>query len=447
MQKNYKLPAAIFATGILSFGGVVIETAMNVTFPQLMKLFNVSLSQIQWVTTAYLLVLTAMIPLSAFLKKRFSSKKLFISAVCFFLLGIIIDAAATNLILLILGRAFQGIGTGISLPLMFNIILEKAPANKLGLLMGLGNFVTATAPAFGPIYGGILTDSWGWRMIFILMIPLILVALLVGCWSLDNQQPKKAIKFDFWGWLTTAATFAFLITAFNFLGTNLINFIIYLLLAVIFFVIMLFHYRKTTTPILNWSSLKNLNFNLHLSSYFIGQFVVLGLSFLIPNLIQLAFHRSSLQAGIAMAPGALLGALLTPFGGSLLDHLGAKRPVISGISLQLIAVLLFAIFFNHLTIPSIAAIFALFAAGQSLSMPGIMTHGLQQLSLQLQADGNALLNTFQQFAGAAGTAIISTIVAASASSQNAGFHNGLIFTLILLFADLGLIWTAFKKSN
>lgn len=447
MKQRYKLPAAIFATGILSFGGVVIETAMNITFPQLMKLFNVSLAQIQWVTTAYLLVLTAMIPLSAFLKRSFSAKKLFVTSVVCFLLGVIIDAAAPSLSWLILGRAFQGIGTGISLPLMFNIILEQAPANKLGLLMGLGNFVTATAPAIGPIYGGVLTDTWGWRMIFILMIPLILVALLVGCWSIEQHHPLHPTKFDLWGWITTAAVFSLSITAFSFLSTSLLKFIIYSILALIFLAIMLFHYQKSTAPILNWNSLKSLSFSLHLSSYFIGQFVVLGLSFLIPNLIQLAFHQSSFQAGMAMAPGALVGALLTPFGGILLDHLGAKRPVICGISLQFTAVLLLSIFFSHLNVLIVTLIFVIAATGQSLSMPGIMTHGLQQLPVKLQADGNALFNTFQQFAGAAGTAICSTIVVASNSGQINGFHHGLIFISSIVLLDLMIIWQVFRRSN
>ncbi|MCI1633963.1 MAG: MFS transporter [Liquorilactobacillus nagelii] len=119
-----------------------------------------------------------------------------------------------------------------------------------------------------------------------------------------------------------------------------------------------------------------------------------------------------------MAPGALVGALLTPFGGILLDHLGAKRPVICGISLQFTAVLLLSLFFSHLNVLIITLIFVIAATGQSLSMPGIMTHGLQQLPVKLQADGNALFNTFQQFAGAAGTAIISTIVVASKQRSN-----------------------------
>ena len=119
-----RLILSIVATGIMAFAGVVIETAMNVTFPTLMKEFQVSTSTVQWMTTGYLLVLSIIVPVSAFLKKRFKMKRLFITAGLFFIVGTIIDAIAPSFSILLTGRLLQGVGAGIALPLMFNIVIE-----------------------------------------------------------------------------------------------------------------------------------------------------------------------------------------------------------------------------------------------------------------------------------------------------------------------------------
>lgn len=155
----------MLACGIMSFSGVVVETAMNITFPALMSEFGVDTATVQWVTTGYLLMLTAIMPLSSYLKRRFKMKVLFAVAITFFLAGTILCALAPAFAFLIIGRLFQGVGTGVALPLMFNIVIEQAPLDKMGLMMGVATLITATAPAVGPSVGGLIVTCWGWRMI------------------------------------------------------------------------------------------------------------------------------------------------------------------------------------------------------------------------------------------------------------------------------------------
>lgn len=135
---DLKLILAVVAAGLLSFCGVVVETAMNITFPVLMREFSINTATVQWMTTAYLLVVSIIVPISSFLKRRFKTKTLFIAANLLFIAGLVIDASATVFPILVLGRIVQGLGTGIALPLMFNIILDWTPADKRGTLMGLG---------------------------------------------------------------------------------------------------------------------------------------------------------------------------------------------------------------------------------------------------------------------------------------------------------------------
>jgi len=137
-----KTVGAVTATGILAFCGVLISTAMNVIFPVLSKEFQVDIAVIQWLTTIYFLVLAIIVPLSGFLKQSFKNKSLFLVAIGLFIAGIILNAFASSFVLLLIGRVVQGIGTGIALPLMFNIILEQVPSGKLGMMMGVGTMIS-----------------------------------------------------------------------------------------------------------------------------------------------------------------------------------------------------------------------------------------------------------------------------------------------------------------
>lgn len=153
-----RLILSIIAAGIMSFSGIVVETAMNVTFPTLMHEFNISTNLVQWITTGYLLVLALIIPASSYLKKNFTNKTLFITAILFFIGGTILAACTPVFSLLLFSRLLQGIGTGIALPLMFNIILEQVPAKQLGFMIGLASLITAMAPAVGPSLGGLIVS-------------------------------------------------------------------------------------------------------------------------------------------------------------------------------------------------------------------------------------------------------------------------------------------------
>lgn len=109
-----------------------------------------------------------------------------------FLAGLLIDGFAPNFSLLLLGRAIQGAGTGIALPLMFNIILEQVPLDRIGTMMGFGNLITGIAPALGPTFGGIIINSLGWRYVFYFLVPLILISLFLGIYGI--QQKSKIVK-------------------------------------------------------------------------------------------------------------------------------------------------------------------------------------------------------------------------------------------------------------
>lgn len=189
----------VVAAGIMSFAGVVVETAVNISFPTLMREFGVSTSLVQWMTTICLLTISLTVPLSAYLKRRFKTKHLFVFANLTFTCGLLIDIFAPNFGLLLLGRLVRGIGTGVALPLMFNIILDWVPQNRVGTMMGVGTMITGIAPAIGPTYGGLLVNSLGWRWIFIFLLPLLIASLVMGLFTIRQQTSCTRPRFDWWG--------------------------------------------------------------------------------------------------------------------------------------------------------------------------------------------------------------------------------------------------------
>jgi emrB/qacA family drug resistance transporter len=204
----------ILATGIMSFAGIVSETAMNVTFPTLMKEFHINTSTVQWLTTGYLLVLALTIPVSSFLKHNVSMRTLFLSAISLFILATLLCYFAPTFWILLLGRVLQGVGTGIALPLMFNIILDRAPKSKLGLCMGIASLISAMAPAVGPVLGGYIIDAYGWRVIFLVLLPLLFFSLALGFFLLKhNDIPTEKTKFNTFDYLLIVFSFTSFILA------------------------------------------------------------------------------------------------------------------------------------------------------------------------------------------------------------------------------------------
>lgn len=452
-----KLICSIFAAGLMSFSGVLIETAGNVTFPVLMNDFHVNMATVQWMTTGYLLVASIIMPLSAYLKRNFSSRKLFVTAAVLFICGLLTDAVANQFIFLVLGRVIQGAGAGIAIPLMFNIILERTPLDKIGLLMGIGTMITAVAPALGPTFGGLVVNTLGWRYIFIFIIPVMIISLIMGLTAITGETGQvKHTKLDVVGFISIALTFIGLIFAFSNLSTILqkpLMFISPLVIGIISLVVFIKHSLNTSNPLINIRVFKKTKFTQGITAYFIFQVNTLGLSFILPNYVQIVNHSTAMTAGLLLLTGGLVGAIMSPISGRLLDNYGAQKPIMTGAVFEIIGGLLYCIFASSLTSGKIILFYAITMLGIGLVMGDTMTASIGQLAESENTDGNGLFNMAQQFAGAVGTAIISAIMqfVEQTSSQTsvtgkyiAAAQVGLIFILMIVLIGVYLLYAATK---
>lgn len=439
-----RVVGAIIATGIMSFSGVLVETAMNVTFPALMREFSVSIDLVQWMTTIYLLMVAIVVPLSSWLKRNIKMRNLFLLAILLFISGVVIDAVALSFPILLLGRLIQGLGVGVALPLMFNIILEQVPKAKLGLMMGVGTLITSIAPAIGPTFGGIMVTSLGWRYIFISLVPFLLIALVIGLRSIDQKSALVPSKFNGWNLFYVVLMFVGLIFAaskLSLIAEQPVQFYLPLIIG-IFGVLGFFRVNQGAQPVVDVRLLKNRAFLGHTFSFAILQSMVLGLSFVLPNYIQLVNGASATTAGLIVLPGSIVGAIFAPLGGRILDRFGSRRPILIGGALVLLSLAIFAIFGQHLQLLVILLVDLIFMAGFGLSLGNVMTSGLGQIEPLERADGNALLTTVQQFAGALGTAIPAAIVALSqAHATTSQAHATAVGSqlVLLMFAILAFL--------
>lgn len=177
---SINLILAILSTGIMAFIGILTETLTNVLFPGLMAEFHVDTSTVQWLTTGYLLTVALVTPLSSYFKRKLKLRTIFLTAIVLCITGCLMAACTLNFPMLMTARILQGAGTGIALPLMFNIILGQSPKSKIGMLMGVGGMVVAVAPALGPTVGGLVGTFMPWRWIFVILLPFLFVSLVCG---------------------------------------------------------------------------------------------------------------------------------------------------------------------------------------------------------------------------------------------------------------------------
>lgn len=417
-----RLLFSIISAGIMSFSGVVVETAMNVTFPTLMHEFNIGTSLVQWVTTGYLLVLALIIPTSAYLKRRFATRSLFTAAISSFLAGTLLAAWSPYFNILLIGRLLQGIGTGIALPMMFNIILEQVPGERLGFMIGIASLITAMAPAVGPSLGGMIVSYFGWRMIFISLLPFLLLSAILGIKNIRQAGNLEQTSFNFGLYLLLIIGFSSLIFATSIASDfGWFSIEVLALFAICLIALTTFYKQSlnSNAPLLRVEIFRYLPYTLSTASLLLVGFICLGLGFLIPNYAQLVSHTDAFTAGCLLLPGCIIGAMLAPISGRLLDKFGAKRPILLGNASILVSVICYSLYPGELSSLLFIVFYLFFAFGQGFSMGTIMTNGLSQLPEELNADGNAAMNTLLQLAGAVGTAVISTIVATAQAAEPA----------------------------
>nr|WP_274608175.1 MDR family MFS transporter [Bifidobacterium phasiani] len=428
-----KLIGAIVAVGSLAFIGILTETVMTVLFPELMGEFGVDTATVQWITTIYLLAVAATMPLSSFIKRRFTNKSIFVAALVLAVLGSAIMIVGHAFPLILVARVIQGVGSGMATPLMMNIILEQSPRSKIGRLMGVGSLVITVAPAIGPTVGGAVTSVLPWRAIYVIVIPIVLlVSLPVGLKCIEQKRPTEEARLNPLQFLAIVLALSGLILFLNQGGVAIgamvgggdaatasavaVASLVVGLGSLLFFG---WSSRRSFSPLIRLGWLRNRVVLLHLLPYAILPMVGIGYGYVITNLAQLSLGADAFLAGALVLPGALIGAICAPIGGMLYDRFGPTRPILTAFAVATVGPLLMLIFSMHLSPMLLMVFYFVFNFSYALEFSNIMTSALREVPPAFTPDGNAVFQTSMQFGGAAGTALFSTVLSVAQAGHGA----------------------------
>ncbi len=194
--QNVKRTPIMVALMVGAFVATLNETLLGNALPVLMNEFQVRATTIQWLTAAYLLVVGALIPVTALIQQWLTTRQLFFISMITFLFGTIIAALAPTFMLLLVGRVVQAIGTGLIIPLLMNTLLMIYPAEKRGSIMGVLFLIFTFAPAIGPTLSGVIVEALDWRWLFYIVIPITLLSVIIGYYYLVNVTELTKPKVD-----------------------------------------------------------------------------------------------------------------------------------------------------------------------------------------------------------------------------------------------------------
>jgi DHA2 family lincomycin resistance protein-like MFS transporter len=193
---NIKRGPIMVALIVGMFVAALNETLMGNALPELMKSFGVSATTVQWLATAYLLIVGVLVPVTAVLQQWFTTRQMFLSAMSLFFVGTVVSAMSPDFGVLLVGRIIQAIGTGMLLPLTMNVIMTIYPPEKRGGAMGMLGLVVMFAPAIGPTISGLIVDGLSWRWLFYLVLPFALLSIIVGIAVLKNVSDVTKPRVD-----------------------------------------------------------------------------------------------------------------------------------------------------------------------------------------------------------------------------------------------------------
>ncbi|WP_323709144.1 MFS transporter [Pediococcus inopinatus] len=437
---------------------MLVEASLNVTMNTLSNQFSVSVGTVQWITTAYLLLVTIMMAAMAFIMRRFKFRSIFIFSAAAFIVGSIVCAIADTFWILLIGRMIQAIATGLATPLMFQIINVKIPSQHVGTYNGVASMLTSLSPALGPTYGGILNTLMNWRWIFWVVLPLSVIVLVMGMINIDipvQHKPGEKLSFDSIGMVWLSLVLIGFVWTFNeagLAGWTSAAFWISLVVSVLLLASYAWYNSKSAKEVIDFSLLKKKSVFLHLINYFVLAFVNIGISWLLPMVAEVNLHQTSMVAGLLVLPGALIGAIISPSTGAIMDKKGAFLPLMIGNICLLASAVLFFFLNNVMTSMILLALFVVLRIGVAFSFGNVMGAASQQVIPEKRGDINSLFNMMQQYAGAMGTVILASVISALELHGGSTFSqvrqgSKIDYIILSVLAIVALITVIINKST
>ncbi|WP_062079093.1 DHA2 family efflux MFS transporter permease subunit [Demequina globuliformis] len=412
---------------ISAFTVILNETIMGVAIPHLMTDLGITAIDAQWLTTAFLLTMAVVIPITGYLLQRFPTRPLYIIAMSVFVAGTALAAMAPGFEVLLLARIVQACGTAVMLPLLMTTVISLVPERERGRRMGTIGMVISVAPAIGPTISGAILAFASWRFLYVAVLPVAITVLIFGIMSMRSTNEPKETPLDVLSVVLSALGFGALVFGLSQIGEsaegNVGTAIAYV--AVGAAVIGLFVWRqivlqRTDRALLDLRTFKSRNFALSCAMFVVCMVSLFGTIILIPLYTQGVLGMSVLQAGLLLLPGGLtMGLLATPVGRAY-DRIGPRALLVPGTVLVTIALWCAALTLGEgAQWWAVLAIHVTMSVGLALVFTPLFTASLGSLPRSLYSHGSATVSTLQQVAAAAGTALFVATMTAVTLTQEA----------------------------
>jgi EmrB/QacA subfamily drug resistance transporter len=378
---------------------ILDNTVVNVAMPGLVEDFDSTLSLVQWTITGYTLALSAVIPLAGWMTDRFGAKRIFLISIVLFTLGSVLCSMAQSPEQLIIYRIIQGLGGGMVFPIGIAMIFRLAPPEKMGSVMGMLGIPMLLAPALGPIMSGWLVEYATWHWIFLINLPVGIIAVIVGLRYLPIFERKAVPTLDIWGMLLGPITFASLAYGVNQGGSvswTANTTITALIIGGVSLLLFIFVELRHKQPLLELRVFRSADFTRGVMVSWISQIALFGSIIIMPLFLQNLMNYSPFETGLILLPQALGSAIFMPLGGRLFDKIGARPLAATGLTLISIALFLLSRVTLDTSLPMIMMSLGMIGAGMGLTMMPINTHVLKAAPRELVSRVTPLTTASQQ---------------------------------------------------
>ena len=437
---NRNVVVAVLLSG--AFIAILNQTLLATALPAFMRDLDITANTAQWLTTIFMLVNGVMIPITAFLIQRFTTRSLFLTAMGLFTAGTVVCMLAPSFAVLLTGRVVQAAGAGIIMPLMQTILFAIFPVHKRGTVMGTFGLVIAFAPAIGPSLSGWIVDHYPWQTLFQMIVPFAVVDIIVAAIILRNVTERAFPKVDVASIIMSTLGFGGLLYGFSMAGA--LGWTSPTVLGSLFggaavLVVFIWRQLRLAEPVLEFRVFRYRMFTLNTAIGMVVFIVMIGGTTVLPLYMQNMRGFPAVESGLVLLPGALLMGLSSPITGRIFDAFGAKWLALIGTAIVTGSTFFFAVLTVDTSFTYLAVVNTIRMVGTAMVLMPVTTAALNELPRSLIPHGTAMNNTMRQMAASIGTAVLVTVMTSAALD---GSTAGLVHGANISFLVAGFIGVA-----